>query len=77
MPRTESQWDRRMRENRTSGGRRSEATVHAWYTAIEAHQGKPGHGTRPQPKHEQFLAYSTSDDSPWNSEMPKLFLSRP
>lgn len=30
MPRTESRWDRRMREIRTSGGKRSEATASTW-----------------------------------------------
>lgn len=50
-----------MREIRTSGGRRSEATASAWHADIEALQGKPRNRTRPKPKHLQFLAYSTFD----------------
>ena len=60
MPRTESRWDRRMRENRTSGGRRSEATVHEWYADTKAHKGKPRNRSMPTPNPLQFLAYSTS-----------------
>jgi hypothetical protein len=49
-----------MREIRTSGGRRSEATGRARHVAIEARTGKPRNRTMPKPKHFQFLAYSTS-----------------
>ena len=52
-----------MREIRTSGGRRSEATGRAWYADIEAQPGKPRNRTMPTPKHVQSLAYSTSINS--------------
>ena len=41
MPRSESMWDRRMRENRTSGGKRGKEIVHARYTDNEPRTGKP------------------------------------
>ena len=59
MPRRESMWDRRMRENRTSGGTRGEAIVHARYADIEPQPGKPRNRCRPKPKHALSLVYST------------------
>ena len=50
-----------MRENRTSGGTRSEATASARYATIEPQPGKPRNRSRSKPKHSTSLAYSTPD----------------
>jgi hypothetical protein len=80
MPRSESTWDRRMRENRTSGGTRGEEIVHAWYADIEPQPGKPRNRCRPKPKLVLSLVYSTLTTTPviapkglndWHSCMPR------
>ena len=55
-----------MRENCTSGGRRSEAAIAARYADIEPHPGKPRNRCRPKPKQLLPLAYSTRPFHPVN-----------
>ena len=61
MPLAESTRDRRMRENRTSGGTRGEAIVHARYADNEPQAGKPRNRCMPKPEHVLSLVYSTRE----------------